>query len=96
MTYFVNDTNIFQSATLDWMASIDLETDIFDMPVELLIERYILAILYYSMEGARRWTESLSFLSSSNVCHWNNEHSIRKVIVGSGVSAQDMSKGSTE
>jgi hypothetical protein len=95
-TYFVNDAYIFQSAALDWMASIDLETDIFGMPVQLLVERYVLAVLYYSTGGARKWTESLSFLSSSNVCDWNNEHSIRNVIVSSGVTAQDISKVTEE
>lgn len=95
-TYFVNDTYIFQSAALDWMASIDLKTDIFDMPVELLVERYVVAVLYFSTEGAQKWTESLSFLSSNNVCDWNNEHSTRKVIVGSGVSAQDISNVTEE
>ncbi len=79
-TYFTN--NAFQRAALDWMATEDLETDVFDFPVPLLVERYVLAVLYYSTGGLEIWTESLSFLSSKNVCQWNNDHDIQNTIVG--------------
>ena len=34
-----------------------------------LIERYVVAVLYYSAQGDR-WTRDLSFLSNASVCKW--------------------------
>jgi len=82
--YFVNDTYSTQFAALNWMAATDIETDIFGMNTQLLVERYVLAILYFSTGGAQTWTESLSFLSSGTVCDWNNDQSIQKVIISDG------------
>ena len=83
-TYFVNDTHSPQFAALNWMAATDMKTNVFGMTAQLLVERYVLAVLYFSTGGARTWTEFLSFLTSSNVCQWNDDHSIQKVIVSEG------------
>lgn len=75
--YFVADgdgTNGARYAALDWMATIDSETDVFATPVPLLVERYVLVVLYFSTGTNRTWTDSLSFLTTSNtVCEWNND-----------------------
>lgn len=85
-TYF--DGNTFQRAALDWMVNVDLETDIFDTPIQSLVERYVLAVLYYSTGGPETWTESYSFLSSRNICQWNNDHEIATDIIGSDATTE--------
>lgn len=87
-TYFEGNSYSPQNNALDWMANIDLGSDIFTMPVKTLVERYVIAVLYYSTGGYRTWDEPLSFLSSSHVCDWKNDHSIQKVIVGSDFTTQ--------
>jgi len=88
-TYFSSNAYNIQYSALDWMVTVDLETNITGLPVQLLVERYVLAVLYYSTGGAYAWTESLSFLSSRNVCDWNNDRSIQKVIASSGETTGD-------
>ena len=88
-TYFANSTYAFQNDALDWVTTSDSQTNIFEMPIQLLVERFVLAVLYYSTGGPQMWTESLSFLSSSSVCHWNNDHDIRKEIVADNVTIED-------
>jgi len=78
--YFVDDTYKPQNDALTWMANVDMESDVFAMPAQLLIERYVLTVLYYSTGGDEVWTDSLSFLSSSNTCNWNNEDSVQTAI----------------
>mmetsp|Transcript_49757 Transcript_49757/g.53703 ORF Transcript_49757/g.53703 Transcript_49757/m.53703 type:complete len:814 (+) Transcript_49757:93-2534(+) len=72
--YFVADTDDARYAALNWIATLDLETDVFDMPIQLLVERYVLAVLYYTTGGLRTWNDKLSFLSSKDVCEWNNDN----------------------
>lgn len=72
--YFVTDTDDARYAALNWIATLDLETDVFDMPIQLLVERYVLAVLYYTTGGLRTWNDKLSFLSSKGVCEWNNDN----------------------
>jgi len=72
--YFVTDTDDARYAALGWIATLDLETDVFDMSIQLLVERYVLVVLYYSTGGLRTWNENLSFLSSKDVCEWNNDN----------------------
>mmetsp|Transcript_19694 Transcript_19694/g.45825 ORF Transcript_19694/g.45825 Transcript_19694/m.45825 type:complete len:844 (-) Transcript_19694:436-2967(-) len=80
--YFVADgTDGFRYAALDWMANIDLETDVFTTPIPLLVERYVVAVLYYSTGTNRVWTRSLSFLTSSTVCGWNSDNGSEREIV---------------
>jgi Leucine-rich repeat (LRR) protein len=73
--YFVTDTDDVRYAALDWIATLDLETDVFNMPIQLLVERYVLVVLYYSTGGSQAWNENISFLSSKDVCNWNNDNS---------------------
>jgi len=95
-TYFVNETYTYQYAALNWMAVVDLETDIFSMSIQFLVERYVLALLYYSTGGDQAWAESLSFLSSSNVCDWNNHVSIPQVPVINDVTVEGNSNVTEE
>jgi Leucine-rich repeat (LRR) protein len=88
-TYFSNKSYTIQYSALDWMVTVDLETNVTALPVQLLVERYVLAVLHYSTGGAHVWTESLLFLTSSNVCDWNNDRSIQKVIASSGGATGD-------
>lgn len=71
--YFA-DTTTPQYEALRWMAALDLEYDVFDTPSQMLVERYVLAVLYYSTDGPTGWTQSLNFVTSGlAVCDWNNE-----------------------
>ncbi len=88
--------NAFQRAALDWMVNVDSETDIFDLPVQLLVERYVLAVLYYSTGGPETWIDSYSFLSSKNVCEWNNDHEIMTDIIGSDATTEGNTDASGE
>ena len=71
--YFATDTDSFRYAALSWIATLDLETDVYNMPIQLLVERYVLVVLYYSTGGLQAWNENFSFLSSKDVCNWNND-----------------------
>jgi hypothetical protein len=68
--YFANATTP-QYDALMWMAAMDLDTDIFVTPTQILIERYVLAVLYYSTGGPTDWIEPLNFLGSDSVCNWS-------------------------
>jgi len=79
----------FRNAALDWMATNeDLErtttTGVVSSTtsVRMLVERYALAVLYFSTGGNQTWTDSLSFLASNKtVCDWNsnNDENNRKI-----------------
>lgn len=60
-----------------WIANED--QDNLDIPVNTVgsasnrfLQRYVLAVLYYSL-GGDEWTQSFNFLSSNHECSWNEE-----------------------
>jgi hypothetical protein len=69
--YFADESTP-QYAALEWMATTDLATEVLETPVIVLMERYALAHLYFATDGPASWTDSLDFLSSGNVCDWND------------------------
>jgi hypothetical protein len=50
---------------LDDVAQMDAEPD------ESYVQRYILAVLYYTTHGDTRWQKQLNFLQPINTCDWN-------------------------
>jgi hypothetical protein len=69
---FFADPSTAQYDALEWMAMTDLETNVFDTPQVVLVERYVLATLYFTTGGPTNWTESFNFLSSESVCDWRS------------------------
>jgi hypothetical protein len=45
--------------------------DLDSTPIEVLVERYVLSLLYFDNNG-EGWSDQLSFLSASSVCEWND------------------------
>lgn len=96
--YFVADANGFRTAALEWMATTDdLESDaLFAEPIQVLVERYALAVLYFSTGGNQTWDDSLFFLTSSTVCDWNNDERRQTDIVGSVATADNKTNATLE
>ncbi len=38
------------------------------------LERYVLAVLYFSLGGDTTWGDSLNFLQPGHVCNWGKPH----------------------
>ncbi|OEU18530.1 L domain-like protein [Fragilariopsis cylindrus CCMP1102] len=80
--FFATYTESPRYAALSWIATLDLETDVYNMSIQLLVERYVLVVLYYSTGGLQAWNENFSFLSSKDVCNWNNDsRNTEKVVI---------------
>jgi hypothetical protein len=61
-----------QSLSLSWLANDELALlDLDSKPPVILVERYVLAVLYFATNG-RDWSNQRNFLSSSSACEWNN------------------------
>jgi hypothetical protein len=61
-----------QLQALDWLANNGtyfMEDNIQNNP-NILIERYVLAVLYFSTGGPTHWKEQYQFLSNTSVCLW--------------------------
>ena len=61
-----------QFQALDWLVYNDtyfMEDNIQNNP-NILIERYVLAVLYFSTGGPTHWKEQYQFLSNTSVCLW--------------------------
>lgn len=63
-----------QSRALAWLVDEDRFTDVpEDLPTSLLLERYALAVLYYSTAGPN-WRFEVNFLDTQRtVCDWNSD-----------------------
>ena len=61
-----------QHQAVEWLIDDD-STDITTLPVELLEERYILAVLYFATGGAD-WYHQWNFLATTSVCTWNDHY----------------------
>jgi hypothetical protein len=75
-----------QSKALDWIVEYDsAQLDPSTANPRDVQERYILAVFYYAVGGAK-WFDSFYFLSQSHVCDWNN------VDFGLGVQCDEATK----
>lgn len=60
-----------RNLALEWMAA-NYNDAMATTPIPILVERYVLAVLYFSTGGNNEtWDESLSFLAPTSVCEWN-------------------------
>jgi Leucine-rich repeat (LRR) protein len=65
-----NDTASPQSLALTWLEE-DQITMSKGRAVSVVLQRYVLAVLFYSTLGSG-WYNSFDFMSSADVCTWNN------------------------
>jgi hypothetical protein len=68
----LQDDSSPQFLALRWLAKNDPAVfDLDSMPDVILVERYVLAVLYFA-NSAEGELDVLNFLSASSVCEWNN------------------------
>jgi hypothetical protein len=66
---FDNSTHEYKA--LQWIASSDpLQLDVM-APLEVVLQRFVLASLYFATDGDS-WTGKYNFLSKTHECDWNN------------------------
>jgi Leucine Rich repeat len=65
-----NNTASPQSLALTWQKD-DPKVMSKDRDTSVVLQRYVLAVLYYSTLGSG-WDESYNFMSDADVCTWNN------------------------
>jgi hypothetical protein len=66
----LEDTYTYQYQALAWLADHDpAELDFSAQPKQILIERYVLALLYFMTNG-KAWKNQFNFLGNSSVCAW--------------------------
>jgi hypothetical protein len=60
-----------QREVLNWLANEDSAIlDFKTTPIRTILERYVIATLYYSLNGPQ-WEDQRGFLSEESVCKWN-------------------------
>jgi hypothetical protein len=68
----LQDPETLQYAALQWMADVDTwVVDINSLPLQLWVERYVLALFYLSTNG-KSWREQYDFLQETSVCGWSD------------------------
>lgn len=73
-----------QYKALKWLADDD-EMQVRLNDTESVVQRYSLAVFYFSTFGADMWLDRCHFLSSGHECGWNNNGADRKEWNASGV-----------
>ncbi len=69
----MQDRTTFQYNALDWLANEDAwAVDINSVPPEVFVERYVLALLFFSTNGPA-WRQGLNFLEPTSVCEWSGQ-----------------------
>eukprot|EP00592_Proboscia_alata_P023449 CAMPEP_0194407090 /NCGR_PEP_ID=MMETSP0176-20130528/5134_1 /TAXON_ID=216777 /ORGANISM="Proboscia alata, Strain PI-D3" /LENGTH=389 /DNA_ID=CAMNT_0039206525 /DNA_START=118 /DNA_END=1287 /DNA_ORIENTATION=- len=68
-----------QFKALNWISNLDLmRIEITNNNKQHLVQRYVLAVLYYSTGGESDWARQMNWLSSSHECDWNDDGGIRE------------------
>jgi hypothetical protein len=71
-----------QVEALNWLADDDPANLDFELvPPDELLERFVVALLYFSMRG-ESWVDSFGFRSASSVCMWNEYNDVYGVHFG--------------
>mmetsp|Transcript_9245 Transcript_9245/g.22965 ORF Transcript_9245/g.22965 Transcript_9245/m.22965 type:complete len:1330 (-) Transcript_9245:125-4114(-) len=75
----IGDVSTPQNKAYDWLVNEDpANLDLDNLTDEELSQRYIAALLYFSLDGGN-WFDEYHFLTSSHVCTWNNGSSRNKL-----------------
>jgi hypothetical protein len=77
----LRDPGTPQHDALDWLANVDAKKTEFlvDPNKQVTIERYVMALLYFSTNG-KSWGGNYSFLLPSSVCEWNDGDEVGGVV----------------
>lgn len=67
----LEDSNSPQGMALEWLANEDERRVDPDKDTISLVQRYVLATLYFSTNGPNSWTEKCNFLQEEHECMWN-------------------------
>ena len=68
----LGDDSSPEAQALRWIAYEDLVVlDLDSMPIVILVERYVIVLLYFATLGTD-WRNQQNFLASSSVCEWKN------------------------
>jgi hypothetical protein len=70
----LGDTSSSQYQTMKWIVEDD-PAQINPKDEKVLLQRYIVSLLYFGMNGAN-WWDQISFLSASSICDWNDGASL--------------------
>ena len=65
------DSSSPQNKALDWILSDPFSSD--GLPEDRLVQRFALATLYYSTDGANYWRNGGGWLTSTNECDWDGD-----------------------
>ena len=70
----LEDQNSPQARALEWLLFNDTNNVVQSesVPPLVILERYALAVLWYSTNGTPPWENQLQFLTESHVCDWND------------------------
>jgi hypothetical protein len=71
----LQDPTTPQYVAFDWLANVDgykASDDFFITPEQVFIERYVLALLYFSTNG-NSWKNQYNFTLPRSICDWNDE-----------------------
>jgi hypothetical protein len=82
----LQDPTTPQHDSLKWLADIDeWNPDVEPLPIQVLVERYVLALLYLSTNG-KSWSTQTKFLQNTSVCEWfDDEEDDAEFIVCDGL-----------
>ena len=80
------DPTSAQYQALDWLVHVDpARFNVRDTELSILMERYVLAVLYYSTNGPE-WTYQEGYLGELSVCSWHGIHcDVLDDIIGIGL-----------
>ena len=74
------DTNQFKA--LEWLADVDeAALEFMALPKQVLVERYVLALLYVATNG-KAWDDSFGFMGAGSVCDWSSYNDDVEIVVG--------------
>lgn len=57
---------------LNWMQNVDNGITLKKTPTNQILERFTLALLYYTTGGEDSWSRKFRFLSDTSVCFWSD------------------------
>jgi hypothetical protein len=69
----LRNTETNQHRAMAWLADGDEAYDeLNDLTTQMLIERYVMALLYFETNGDTTWNLDFNFLSPVSTCEWNH------------------------
>ena len=61
-----------QYQAIDWLVNSDpLQLDFESRNLDVVLDRYVMATVYFATGGEKNWTNKYNFMSKQNVCLWH-------------------------